>query len=406
MPKVLIIEDSGTIRTLYKHLFERYLDSEVFEASDGLAGLNLAVTERPELVVLDVHLPYLSGPDVLQAIRSDPDIADTPCIAITSENDREVIEQLVGYGIMDIMLKPVDLERDTARIRKIMARLPQARQSQRFRPGGAGTLLVVDSDATFREFAAQTLSPHFKVETASSGLEGINMLRSHPPAVLMVGERLRHLPERLFMKAARGHGNAVDRTHFVFAADNAEGAKRALHVMGFESSFVKSFVPEQFLREFGRATGTGSQGPAATLMAIRTNLTQGLISAAQQALGVMVNETVQTAESSPAVDPAVLVKMEYRDNGIVLSVCLEMPSEMAHTLGETLLGTDCTPDQVSDMVREIALTISGRVRTLAGEHDVRLESGEVSEGPPPETVLVRQALSTALGTFAVSLALR
>jgi CheY-like chemotaxis protein len=261
MPKVLLIEDSSTVRTLLKHMFSRFLECEVLEASDGLAGLEAVMAHRPDLVVVDVHLPYLTGPEVLHAIRADAEVAETLCVAITAENDRDVIKQLLAEGVVDIILKPVDLERDAARLRKIIARLPKARTEA---PHGAATndtVLIVDSDDDFRDFAAQALAGRFSVQVAKTGLEGVTALRAAPPAFVLVGERLRHLPERLFVKAARGDGSTAPATRFLLAADSAASAKTA-SAMGYEGAVLKSKDASMFLMDFKGLVGDAAQAVA------------------------------------------------------------------------------------------------------------------------------------------------
>ncbi len=123
MPSVVVLEDDPTLLLMYRRLFERYFDCSVAEATDGPEGLRLIAATRPDLVVLDVHLPSMSGPDVLDALRSDPATADTACIVITSENQRPVIERLVAGNVLGIFLKPVVLSRDLPRLEKIFSQL-------------------------------------------------------------------------------------------------------------------------------------------------------------------------------------------------------------------------------------------------------------------------------------------
>lgn len=404
MTSVLLLEDDPTLSLLYRRMFERYFDCVVTDASDGLEGLRRVVEERPDLVVLDIHLPFLSGLDVLQAIRGNPDIANTPCIAITSENSRAVIERLVACRVLDIMLKPIDLTRDVPRLRKILARLPEARAQQRTELQMGARLLIVSSDATFRDFVSQLLGGRYSIETAASGLVGVEALTANPPSIVLVSEQLRLLPEWLFMKAVRGRGTSLDGTQFVLAADTAETAQKATEKMGYDGAFVKSFVPDQFLREFGRAVDVGTTGPVAQVKSLRRQLHHELMSAAQQALGVMVNEEVVIEDREVDVERAVAVRMASPDSPVVVTVGLELPAEMTTKLGTLLLGPMHSEADVTDMLSELALTISGRIRSVANEHGVKLDSGEVSVTAPLDTPLVRQSLSTALGAFSVSLA--
>jgi len=88
--KILIVEDSrllriATERTLVKAGYE------VITAADGEEGLRLALESNPDLVVLDMMLPKLSGQEVLQQLRLNPASASTPVIVLTSlpQSNRE-----------------------------------------------------------------------------------------------------------------------------------------------------------------------------------------------------------------------------------------------------------------------------------------------------------------------------
>ncbi len=70
---VLIVDDSRFLRLMNERaLLEAGF--EVLSAADGEEGLRLAIEHKPDLVVLDMMLPKLSGPDVLRALRKDPEL--------------------------------------------------------------------------------------------------------------------------------------------------------------------------------------------------------------------------------------------------------------------------------------------------------------------------------------------
>lgn len=83
MAKVLLVEDSKFLRVST----ERALTGagyEVVSAADGEEGLRLAREQKPDMILLDVMLPKVSGPDVLKALKSDPATAGIPVMMLTS----------------------------------------------------------------------------------------------------------------------------------------------------------------------------------------------------------------------------------------------------------------------------------------------------------------------------------
>ncbi|MDB5178876.1 MAG: hypothetical protein JWN01_819 [Patescibacteria group bacterium] len=96
MAKILLVEDDVNLREIYSARFaaEAY---QVITASDGEEALATAVRERPDLIVLDVMMPKISGFDVLDILRSTPETKDTKVImmtALSQDTDRQRGESL------------------------------------------------------------------------------------------------------------------------------------------------------------------------------------------------------------------------------------------------------------------------------------------------------------------------
>ena len=81
--KILLIDDSRFLRISNERALTR-AGHQVTTASDGEEGLRLAIDQHPDLIVLDMMLPKLSGPDVLHALRKSPATATIPVMVLTS----------------------------------------------------------------------------------------------------------------------------------------------------------------------------------------------------------------------------------------------------------------------------------------------------------------------------------
>ncbi len=80
---ILYVEDSEVNRKIVRDLLRR-TSYRLLEAPDGEAGVQMALAERPGLILMDVQLPKISGFEATRRLRADPATADTPIIAITS----------------------------------------------------------------------------------------------------------------------------------------------------------------------------------------------------------------------------------------------------------------------------------------------------------------------------------
>ena len=102
--RVLVVEDDPSVRGLLHTLLsaEGY---EVATASDGLAGLVKAATTSPALILLDLMMPDLGGLRVLEELRRDPALADTPVLVVTGKVEAvPAMRELVGDD--SVFVKP------------------------------------------------------------------------------------------------------------------------------------------------------------------------------------------------------------------------------------------------------------------------------------------------------------
>jgi CheY-like chemotaxis protein len=103
--RLLIVEDSRTMRAVMR----RYLQETgcaVLEAGDGEEALRVIAAEHPDVVLLDVQLPRLSGLDVLAALRRDPALGDPTVVLVTSATEPDEIAEGLRRGAHDYLRKP------------------------------------------------------------------------------------------------------------------------------------------------------------------------------------------------------------------------------------------------------------------------------------------------------------
>ena len=117
--RVLLIDDSATIVALLRRML-RQNEYVTLEAGDAERGIELARSERPELIFLDIVLPGMNGFAALRALRRDPDTKDIPIIMI-SGNEQATEEFYVHrIGADDFMKKPFSRGEVFARIERLL----------------------------------------------------------------------------------------------------------------------------------------------------------------------------------------------------------------------------------------------------------------------------------------------
>jgi DNA-binding response OmpR family regulator len=112
--RVLVVEDDPSVRGLLQTLLsaEGY---DVVTASDGLAGLVKAASTKPALMLLDLMMPDLGGVRVLEELRDDPELKETPVIVVTGKIDAvPAMKQLLGDDL--VFLKPFAVAELLARV--------------------------------------------------------------------------------------------------------------------------------------------------------------------------------------------------------------------------------------------------------------------------------------------------
>ena len=102
---ILSIEDTPGIRRLIRMTLE-YMGFQVLEAVDGEAGLQMVRQHRPDLVLMDVRMPGISGLAACEVIRADPQLSDIPVVMLSSASDDSDIAAGIKSGANAYLVKP------------------------------------------------------------------------------------------------------------------------------------------------------------------------------------------------------------------------------------------------------------------------------------------------------------
>ncbi len=109
LPKILVADDSEQDRELLRELFAGY-SCAWLEATDGAEALSVVLTEEPDVVVLDVRMPELSGWEVCREIRRRPSLAGVRVLVLTSMGSRVNATTSPLFGADAYLDKPFDID--------------------------------------------------------------------------------------------------------------------------------------------------------------------------------------------------------------------------------------------------------------------------------------------------------
>ena len=188
MARILVVEDSPDIRVLVRMLLEA-AGHQVTTASDGRAGVEAVRAERPDLVLMDLSLPVLSGWEAAKEIKEDPAIASIPVVAVTAHAMHGDRERALAAGCDGFIPKPIDEETFESLVRSYLRR-PRADEPAPAEPPRpairsapprateAGRILVVDDHAEVAELIRHDLESEGHEVVVARGPEQVGEVAS------------------------------------------------------------------------------------------------------------------------------------------------------------------------------------------------------------------------------------
>jgi len=238
-PLILVVDDDAhslEISTLYLS----DAGYRVCHAMNGEDALDVARRKRPFLILLDVMMPGKDGWEVLQELKLDAETSAIPVIMCTvSENE----ELGVALGATDYLSKPIDRDQLANKLNVLGKGLHSRHNSLH--------ILAIDDDQGTRELYAATLSAQgYKVHTAASGQEGLNLAESMEPDIILLDLMMPGMDGFEVAEKLKMHPHTQDIPIIVVTAKELTVAERMRLVGHIEDCVSKeSFSKEHLLQE-------------------------------------------------------------------------------------------------------------------------------------------------------------
>ena len=121
MRKLLYVEDNEDNLYMLQLWFDVLGGYEILSARDGVAGIAMAASERPDLILMDLNLPEIDGWEATRRLKADPATRDIPIIALSAHAMAGDREKALATGCDDFDTKPVEFDRPLAKVEQALA---------------------------------------------------------------------------------------------------------------------------------------------------------------------------------------------------------------------------------------------------------------------------------------------
>jgi len=121
MAKILIAEDERDIRDLVAFTL-RFAGHEVVVAANGEEAVTMAPDVNPDLILMDVRMPRMTGYEACKVMKANPDLKDIPIVFLTARGQESEIQQGLDAGAEEYLLKPFAPDQLTTRVKAILVK--------------------------------------------------------------------------------------------------------------------------------------------------------------------------------------------------------------------------------------------------------------------------------------------
>ena len=125
MVRILVAEDERDIRDLIAFTL-RFADFEVEVAKNGAEAVEKAPQVNPDLILMDVRMPLMTGYEACEALKQNPKTKDIPVIFLSAKGQESEIQEGLEVGAMDYILKPFAPDELTSQVKRVLSEIGKA----------------------------------------------------------------------------------------------------------------------------------------------------------------------------------------------------------------------------------------------------------------------------------------
>ena len=118
--RVLIVEDSPTMRQLLVFALRRLKGVEIVEAQDGMDGLRRVSSDHFDIALIDINMPVMDGLKLIRLMRGEDSLKEIPIVVITTEGANEDRDRAIALGANEYLTKPIQANRVLAVVKSLL----------------------------------------------------------------------------------------------------------------------------------------------------------------------------------------------------------------------------------------------------------------------------------------------
>lgn len=233
---VLLIEDDSTTSEFIS-MNLRQSGLRVTAVKDGESAIVALASAKPDLVILDIHLPRMDGHEVLRRIKSNPETVGIPVLVLTAKTEEKHIVSALHAGAIDYIVKPFDSDKLSSRVEKIL----DARKYSVF---------IVDNDILVLQILSQKFAEQgFKVMVSEDGKEALNLIQKYLPDLVILDRMMPGMEGLAILKRIREEEATQAIPVIVLSARGQPTDIQKGIEMGAQAYFTKPFQSEELIEK-------------------------------------------------------------------------------------------------------------------------------------------------------------
>jgi two-component system chemotaxis response regulator CheY len=129
--KFLIVDDMATMRRIIRSILNQLGYQNIDEAEDGKVALQKLKSQKYDFVITDWNMPNMTGIELVQAIRKDPELKHLPVLMVTAEAKKENVIMALKAGVNNYIVKPFTPATLKQKLEQVWNQVLKARQGQK-----------------------------------------------------------------------------------------------------------------------------------------------------------------------------------------------------------------------------------------------------------------------------------